>query len=222
MLKETSKIEPTQTRGEQIYQYLRDAILTNVIKPREIIYEKDVAAEFQSSITPVREAIKRLASEGFIKTAPYRPAIVAEASYDKYQKICEALFVLDCHASRNLILDLTDEHIQELERMTHEMAALCSVDTVVDYIELNGQIHFYLWKLLRNDFLRDMMFQALDTLKHSFLHMIYSQGNLSSSYLKKSQKVHENLLEILKNKNTSRLRGVIKSHWRITQNGYFK
>jgi len=210
------------TRGEQIYAYLKDSILKNIIKPKDTIYEKQIAADFQSSITPVREAIKRLATEGFVEISPYRPAVVADASYDKYQKICETLYVLDSYACRKIIGDLTDRDLEELKTMTSEMAEFCSYESVVEYIDRNCRIHIYLWEKLRNDFLKEAMVHSLDSLKHSFLHMIFSQMNLSRTYLRKSLRIHQKLLEVFKERDLSRLNRVVKSHWRITQNSYFR
>lgn len=88
----------------RIHHYLREAIIKNEIKPRNIIREKDIAVVFNSSTTPVREAIKRLASEGFFKVHPYRHILYTQwtrndsllkKSLRIHKKMTEALIARD-------------------------------------------------------------------------------------------------------------------------------
>jgi len=99
----------------KIHAYLKEAIITGKIKPRELLHEKEIASMFDSSKTPVREAIKKLSNEGFLQTTPYRPAVVADVSLEKFLRISETLNVLDSHASLEGLKVLTEEDINTIK-----------------------------------------------------------------------------------------------------------
>lgn len=62
---------------EQVYQYLIDMILAMEIHPGDKIPEASIAQKFNISRTPIREAIRELASDGIIEISPNKAAKVA-------------------------------------------------------------------------------------------------------------------------------------------------
>ncbi|PZU92024.1 MAG: GntR family transcriptional regulator [Chelatococcus sp.] len=116
---------------DQIHRALRDAILSARMKPGEAISEARMAVQFAVSRTPVREAFKRLAEEGFLEVVPQVGTFVARidlaAVYDS-QFVRETLecrmIVLACEqadeAQRRELAGLVDRQAQALERGDRE------------------------------------------------------------------------------------------------------
>ena len=67
----------TRQSTEKIHRTLRDSILSAALKPGEAISEMRMALQFGVSRTPVREAFKRLAEEGFLEVVPQVGTFVA-------------------------------------------------------------------------------------------------------------------------------------------------
>lgn len=213
----TGKILPakifSQPLSDKIHDYLREAIIKNELRPRNIIREKDIAAVFNSSTTPVREAIKRLASEGFVEVHPYRHAIVSEITHKEYEEISETMYVLDSFAHKVIIHELTDKDHRELREMTLELEKYCTIDTLEKYLKINADIHIYVWEFLKNEFLYSTIRQAFDKFLHSHRHILYAQWMRSDSSLKKSLRVHKKMTEALIARDTSHISSIIKKHW---------
>jgi DNA-binding GntR family transcriptional regulator len=203
----------TQPLSNRIHDYLREAIIKNELKPKNIIREKDIAVVFNSSTTPVREAIKRLASEGFVEVNPYRHATVSEITYKEYEEISEVMYVLDSYAHKVVLHELTEKDHQELRGMTLELEKFCTVDTLDKYLEINAAIHIYIWKILENEFLYSTIRQAFDKFLHSHRHILYTQWTRNDSSLKKSLRLHKKITEALIERDTSHISGIIKKHW---------
>jgi DNA-binding GntR family transcriptional regulator len=202
-----------QPLSDRIHDYLREAIIKNKLKPRNIIREKDIAAMFNSSTTPVREAIKRLASEGFVEVHPYRHAIVSEITYKEYEEISETMYVLDSYAHKVVIHDLTERDHQELREMTLELEKFCTIDTLEKYLKINADIHIYVWEFLKNEFLYTTIRQAFDKFLHSYRHILYTQWTRNDSSLKKSLRIHKKMTEALIERDKSHISSIIKKHW---------
>jgi DNA-binding GntR family transcriptional regulator len=64
------------TRAEQVYQALRERIVTLGLEPGARLIERDLAAEFEVSRIPLREALQRLANDGLVTTVPGQGSIV--------------------------------------------------------------------------------------------------------------------------------------------------
>ena len=205
----------SQLLSDRIHNYLREAIINNEIKPRNIIREKDIAAVFHSSTTPVREAIKRLASEGFVEVHPYRHAIVSEITYKEYEEISETMCVLDSYAHRAVIDDLTEKDHQGLREMTLELEENCSSHTLEKYLKINADIHIYVWGFLKNAFLYATIRQAFDKFLHSHRHILYTQWTRNDSALKKSLSLHKKMTDALIKRDTAHIGSIVKRHWNL-------
>lgn len=201
--------------SDKIHVYLREAIIKNEIKPRDIIREKDIAAIFNSSTTPVREAIKRLASEGFVKVLPYRHATVSEITYKEYEEISATMYALDSYAQKIIINDLTEKDQQELREMTLELEKYCSINTLEKYLKINADIHIYIWEFLKNEFLYTTIRQVFDKFLHSHRHILYTQWTRNDSSLKKSLRIHKKMTAALLERDTSHIGSIIKKHWEL-------
>ena len=202
-----------QPLSNRIHDYLREAIIKNELKPKNIIREKDIAVVFNSSTTPVREAIKRLASEGFVEVNPYRHATVSEITHKEYEEISEVMYVLDSYAHKVVLHELTEKDHQELRGMTLELEKFCTIDTLDTYLEINAKIHIYVWEFLKNEFLYSTIRQAFDKFLHSHRHILYTQWARNESELKKSLRLHKKIAEALIERDTAHISSIIKRHW---------
>src|SRR4029077_5039821 len=64
-----------ETMVDSITERLRKAIITGAIRPRERIRVTDLERKFDVSHIPIREALRRLQSEGFVEISPRRTTI---------------------------------------------------------------------------------------------------------------------------------------------------
>jgi DNA-binding GntR family transcriptional regulator len=67
-----------RTQVDQIFKRLRSEIVEGTLKPKEKIFEEDLAKRFNISRSPVREAFRILESEGLIRIVPRRGAYVSD------------------------------------------------------------------------------------------------------------------------------------------------
>jgi DNA-binding GntR family transcriptional regulator len=77
VLPSSAAIDPRQSRSAQVYDLLRDAIVSLWLKPGECISEKAIAEQLGISRTPVREALMRLSDEGLVEIFPQSGTFVS-------------------------------------------------------------------------------------------------------------------------------------------------
>lgn len=204
---------PLLTISDKIYNYLKESIIKNKIKPNQRINEKEIAALFDSSTTPVREAILRLSAEGFINISRYRHVIVKEISSNELREMYEVMTILDYHASRLAMNDMTEKDLKLISDLTTELKKNCSIDTLEKYLEINALIHTTIWKILKNKFFYFTLVQVYDQIqRYEYArHSIF----LRNGALKESLEKHQKLLETLKTKDFSKLKKLVEDHWAI-------
>ena len=200
-----------RTLSEVIYNYLKEAITSASLKSNQKIQEKEIASYFNVSTTPVREAIKRLAGEGLIKTSSHKEAIVAELSYKELMDIYEAIVCIDGMSarlafSRNLDLVTTGvgEYLVKLRKLARG-------DTVEDWLDDNEKLYLRICELSGNQFLyqiRQMINAQLGRYK-PLRFFLFRTSNLIDFTMEK----FELLLEALKTKNLKRIQDVDLGAW---------
>jgi DNA-binding GntR family transcriptional regulator len=131
----------TATLSQQVYQHLRMGILANDYPPGTPLPEEALAARFKVSRVPVREALRRLASEGLVTLTPRQGATVSSLSpkqfLDAYQ-VREALEVL---AIRLALPHLTPDDMKELDELQERMRRAASANESDEFFGANAAFH---------------------------------------------------------------------------------
>lgn len=109
------------TRGEAVYRQIRHAILKGEFPPSAALSEYQLAAQFQLSRTPVREALTRLEQEGMVRTVPGHGTFVAELTPHDIMEIYEVREQLECYAARVAAQRMEPEGLSRLEHIILQM-----------------------------------------------------------------------------------------------------
>ncbi len=81
---------------------LREAIFNGYFEPGEKLDQDRIAEGLEISRTPVREAMRRLESEGFVEVRPHYGAFIAKVSRQGIRKVCEIRRVLEAEVVRQV------------------------------------------------------------------------------------------------------------------------
>lgn len=86
--------------ADRVYAVLRERIVNGELVLGERLRQEALAEELGVSRTPLREALRRLASEGFVELQPHRGAVVSGVSEEDMRASFEARFVIEPSAAR--------------------------------------------------------------------------------------------------------------------------
>jgi DNA-binding GntR family transcriptional regulator len=131
--------ERRRTAHEFVRDTLRRAILSGQLAGGTRLVQAEIASELEVSTTPVREALRDLASEDLIRLDPHRGAIVREVDLDEMRDIYDLRNILEPHSMRRAITRITPEELAEAERIQEELDQL--TDDVGRWVELNRRFH---------------------------------------------------------------------------------
>jgi DNA-binding GntR family transcriptional regulator len=127
-----------RTAHEAVRDVLRHAILNGDLAPDTPLILTEIAEQLGVSRTPVREAIRDLATEGLVDFDAYRSAYVHVPTVDEAREIYELRIVLEGLAVRAAVPAITD---RELDRAEELCDAMDATNDTAEWAELNRQFH---------------------------------------------------------------------------------
>lgn len=114
--------EPARSSAEKCYEWVKRQIVTNGMPPGTAIDERQLAEKIGVSRTPVREAVLRLRSEGFIENLPRRGAYVRGLTVEDLRHLYDVVTALEVMAV-GLIAGRKDRNsaVAELEALCEDL-----------------------------------------------------------------------------------------------------
>jgi DNA-binding GntR family transcriptional regulator len=103
------------TKAEAVYRETRWRILTGALPPGTAINQAELAAEFQVSPTPIREALRRLESEGLVVFVAHTMVTVSPLDLKELDDLYAIRVALDPLAGRLAALNRTEDDVARLK-----------------------------------------------------------------------------------------------------------
>jgi DNA-binding GntR family transcriptional regulator len=111
------------TKAEAVYEELRRRILSGVLEPGAPINQDALAPELGVSVTPVREAVRRLEAEGLVQFEAHKTGIVTPLSRPELAEVYDIRQQLDPYAAALATTRVGDDDLHELERLARTKAS---------------------------------------------------------------------------------------------------
>jgi DNA-binding GntR family transcriptional regulator len=105
-----------KTMVDGITERLRRAIITGTIRPGERIRVGDLERKFGVSHIPIREALRRLQSEGFVEISPRRTTIAAGVDLSDLANIYDLRRIIEVEIGRRSVSRMTTNEVEAVQR----------------------------------------------------------------------------------------------------------
>ena len=141
---------------EVTYAQLRDMILFGVLEPGQPVTIQGLIAGLGAGMTPVREAIRRLAAEGALLPQGNRRVTVPHLTPAILEQLAFARITIEPKLAELAASALTPALIARLEHLDAQVDAAIQADNVHDYLHSNHAFHFSLYEAAGPGVLLDM------------------------------------------------------------------
>jgi DNA-binding GntR family transcriptional regulator len=136
----------SKTKNVVVYRKLRQSIIKGKLKPGQKLVMADLAKTFGLSETPVREAIRRLESDGYVHFTPHTGAVVTKIDEGKLVEIYLIRIELEALATRLASPHITDRDIEFLNKKNHDMETAIRQNKYENLGALNKDFHLRIYK----------------------------------------------------------------------------
>jgi DNA-binding GntR family transcriptional regulator len=136
---------------------LREAILHGYFEPGEKLDQDRVAKELEVSRTPVREAMRRLESEGFVEVRPHHGAFIAMVTQQDICEVYEIRRLLEAEVVRQVTPLIPESVLDELDRSLTETEVQFEAGDITQHFESDVYFHETLVDFVENELLKEVL-----------------------------------------------------------------
>lgn len=162
------------TVTDYVTRSVRERILTGEYAPGTKLDQHTLVSEFGASLIPVRESLRQLEAQGFIRLYPHRGAYVAELSIAELKEIYFVREVLEEQATKLAVPQFAKDAKANLKRLTGQMEQATRNRAYERLFELNRAFHFTIYGSCGNALLLEMIQSLWDRssrYRHLYTHL---------------------------------------------------
>jgi DNA-binding GntR family transcriptional regulator len=177
-----------RTKEEQVADYLREGIIAGRFPRGARLKQQEIATLLNTSITPVREALKLLEAEGYVSGDSYRGAVVAPFDIEASTETLNLRILLETQLVRGAVEQATAADISELKVLAQEFATAFDVGDNETARAANYRFHHRMFEIAR-------MPQTLHFVQILWARYPFDLINQLKGRVSRAAQEHEDLLQ---------------------------
>jgi DNA-binding GntR family transcriptional regulator len=141
-----NKISPAISLQQRVYEKLRSSLIGGTFAPGELLSLRRIAATHGVSPMPVREAVKRLISEGAIELLPNRTTIVPKLRRRDFIELIRVREMLEGEAAKLAVSAMSPKFVLKLAQTNFQLLQAVADGDMARAVRLNEEFHFELYR----------------------------------------------------------------------------
>lgn len=196
--------------SDTAYNKIKDALCEGRIVPGDVLSESQLAEEMGMSRTPVREALRALASEGWLEIKNGVGAFVKSISSKDMEDLYEIRCLLETHAARTAVFHITNEEIDILEARFQCLLHNCQAGVTPDpkvFSDLDWELHDLIVQRCQNNYIKSIMQTNTSNMKR---YQYLSAEAFND--IQESTRQHLDILALLRSRDPEALAQTLQKH----------
>lgn len=169
-------------KKDQAYEEIRKLVLQRRSCDRFVISENSLAAELHMSRTPIREALQRLQTEGFIEIHPNRGVVIPEVSVVEVNETFALRMAIEEFVIKEIIPFMTKECVQEMDSFLALQKRAVDRNDVLEYLKYDKDFHDFFFRLYSNSLIFNTIQRVRDRFFSMGTNVLREPGSVQRSY----------------------------------------
>lgn len=195
------------TLSDRAADRLREQILVEELKPGQVLAERELALQLGVSRTPLRDALKILATEGLVELVPNLRPRVANPSLDELLDLVDVLASLERLSGELIVKKISDETVDELADLVAQMRNTPKDGEELDFFKLDMKFHRTIVSATNN--------QALIKTHQQYNAAVFRARFMSSRWKARRPLMHDQhgeVVDMIKEGNGRKVGKILFSH----------
>ncbi|HXK89274.1 MAG TPA: GntR family transcriptional regulator, partial [Thermosynergistes sp.] len=171
-----------KTKKDLAYEEIKRLILDGKLSGDMPVSENVLANMLDISRTPVRDALRRLEMDGFVRVIPNQGVVIREVSISEVKEIYDMRIALEEFVVRELADGLSDEDFRNLEAILKKQEEACEKRDAVAFHEEDRKFHDYLMRAYGNAMITNFIATLRDRIEGINVNMLKTPGNMQLFY----------------------------------------
>ena len=202
------EIKDGRVLADWVTASLREAILRGYFDPGEKLDQDRIAKELEVSRTPVREALQRLESEGFVDIRPHYGAFIAVVSKQDVHEIYQVRGLLEAEVVRQVTSLIPDSVFDELELSLAKDQAQLEAGDRVGHFESDIHFHETIISFVENKLLKEI----LDSLNNRIIRVRRFAQLQPGFHLVESFQEHRAIFQAMRQRDVETAATAMRTH----------
>ncbi|WP_174857035.1 GntR family transcriptional regulator [Streptomyces griseorubiginosus] len=198
---------------DRVYGALLELITTRALQPGQHLVESELAGHLGVSRQPVREALQRLNTEGWVDLRPAQGAFVHEPTDAEADQLLTVRTLLEAEAARLAAVHAGSEGVAALEVLCAEGEKAVAADDVDGAVGLNARFHAKVMELAGNAVLAELAGQVDRRVRWYYTPIARQRGR--QSWIE-----HRELIAAIADRDEQRATAVMRQHTEHTREMY--
>ncbi|MFE9533505.1 GntR family transcriptional regulator [Streptomyces sp. NPDC006691] len=207
------KLERPGPLRERVYEALLELITTRALRPGQHLVESELAGHLGVSRQPVREALQRLNTEGWVDLRPAQGAFVHEPTEEEADQLLSVRTLLEAEAARLAAANSGSAGITALEQLCAKGEQAVADDDVDLAVATNAEFHAKVMELAGNVVLAELAGQVDRRVRWYYTPVARRRG-------KQSWIEHRDLIAAISARDERRATEVMRAHTEHTRTTY--
>ncbi|MCX4793700.1 MULTISPECIES: GntR family transcriptional regulator [unclassified Streptomyces] len=207
------KLERPGPLRERVYEALLELITTRVLRPGQHLVESELAGHLGVSRQPVREALQRLNTEGWVDLRPAQGAFVHEPTEDEADQLLSVRTLLEAEAARLAAANSDAAGIAALGELCAKGEQAVADDDVDLAVATNTAFHAKVMELAGNVVLSELAGQVDRRVRWYYTPVARQRG--TQSWIE-----HRSLIAAIASRDEQRATEIMRAHTEHTRRTY--
>ncbi|MFD4030594.1 GntR family transcriptional regulator [Streptomyces sp. NPDC058637] len=207
------KLERPGPLRERVYETLLELITTRVLGPGRHLVESELAGHLGVSRQPVREALQRLNTEGWVDLRPAQGAFVHEPTEEEADQLLSVRTLLEAEAARLAAANSGKAGIEALQELCAQGERAADADDVDLAVATNAAFHAKVMELAGNVVLAELAAQVDRRVR--WYHTPVARQRGARSWIE-----HRALIEAISSRDERRATEIMRAHTEHTRTAY--
>ncbi|GGU11887.1 GntR family transcriptional regulator [Streptomyces violascens] len=207
------KLERPGPLRERVYEALLELITTRALRPGQHLVESELAGHLGVSRQPVREALQRLNTEGWVDLRPAQGAFVHEPTEEEADQLLSVRTLLEAEAARLAAANSGSAGMAALEKLCAKGEQAVEDDDVDLAVATNAAFHAKVMELAGNLVLAELAGQVDRRVRWYYSPVARRRG-------KQSWIEHRDLIAAISARDEQRATEVMRAHTEHTRTTY--
>lgn len=202
------KVEKGTTLKVQVYEFLREQILSGAIAPGARVVEEKISNDLEVSRSPVRESIRMLEKDGLLIVNKSGGVTVVEPSLQDFQHMFECRVEMEPLAAYYAAIRRTREEVETIRNFLLKMGEISEGDFQEKIYGINSSFHEAIVKASNNPWLINLVSHLRG------LNIFYRKAILDENpkHLKQAYLEHQQIFQAIVDQEAPKAKALMKEH----------
>jgi DNA-binding GntR family transcriptional regulator len=207
------KLERPGPLRDRVYEALLELITTRALQPGQHLVESELAGHLGVSRQPVREALQRLNTDGWVDLRPAQGAFVHEPTEEEADQLLTVRTLLEAEAARLAAANASSAGIAVLQELCAEGEKAVAADDVDGAVAMNARFHAKIMDLAGNAVLAELAAQVDRRVRWYYTPIARQRGR--QSWIE-----HRELIAAIADRDEERATRLMRDHTEHTRRSY--